>query len=61
MVINFITLKLNVRYLSRHPVTAVTRAYDPTADQKIVGSGNEDGTYTKYPITSGLCERPRLI
>ena len=28
---------------SRHPVTAVTRAYDPTADQKIVGSGNEDG------------------
>ena len=27
---------------SRHPVTAVTRAYDPTADQKIVGSGNED-------------------
>ena len=31
------------RALSRHPVTAVTRAYDPTADQKIVGSGNEDG------------------
>ena len=23
--------------------TAVTRAYDPTADQKIVGSGNKDG------------------
>ena len=23
-------------------VTAVTRAYDSTADQKIVGSGNED-------------------
>ena len=23
-------------------VTAVSRAYDPTADQKIVGSGNED-------------------
>ena len=27
----------------RHPVTAVTGAYDPTAGQKIVGSGNEDG------------------
>ena len=31
------------RALPRHPVTAVTRAYDQTADQKIIGSGNEDG------------------
>ena len=31
-----------VIYHTERALPAVTRAYDPTPDQKIVGSGNED-------------------
>ena len=34
-----------VIYHTEGALPDVTRAYDPTADQKIVGSGNEDGYF----------------
>ena len=37
-----------VIYHTERALPDVTRAYDPTADQKIIGSGNEDGAFVVH-------------
>ena len=49
-----------------NPVTDVTRAYDPTADQKILGSGNEDALKSTTSLENstemdGDCEQSSVL